>query len=356
MMNSRALVLFAVLFGALLSAFPSASASAATDDSGDGRTTWSIQPAAVGGPDGRVSLRHTIEPGDEAVDYVTISNLSGRAAAFDVYPSDGIVTGEGQFDLLSAGTAPTDSGSWIAVGDPTDTAAETGAVHRVEIDADSAVTLPVTVRVPADATPGDHPAGLVASLVQEDAGEVMFDTRVGVRLHLRVAGDLAPELTVRDVATAYSPSWNPFAPGTLRVDYVVANSGNVRLGADIRADGSGPFGMVPYAGLGAGVREVLPGQGTTGSVEIDVWPTGLLNGTVSVTPLVVGEDDVSAEIDVATAAHTTWAVPWAQALLLAALVAVVLLMRSIHRRRERQVEARIEAAVAGRLSGAENGV
>ncbi|MEK8227936.1 hypothetical protein NKG05_20355 [Oerskovia sp. M15] len=48
---------------------------------------------------------------------MTVTNFSDHPATFDVYASDGVVTADGQFDLLAAGTTPTDGGSWITLGE-----------------------------------------------------------------------------------------------------------------------------------------------------------------------------------------------------------------------------------------------
>ncbi len=117
--------------------------------------------------------------------------------------------------------------------------------------------------MPADATPGDHPAGVVAApaRAEGDGSAVAFDTRVGARLHLRVAGDLAPALALTDLRATYEPSWNPFAPGALRVEYSLANEGNVRLGADTQAGVAGLFGWNASEVVAPAQREVLPGSG-----------------------------------------------------------------------------------------------
>ncbi|WP_069387674.1 COG1470 family protein [Cellulosimicrobium cellulans] len=320
-------------------------AETAGDDAA-ARTTWAIEPATADGPDGRVSLRHVVDPGGEVTDHVALRNFSDRAVTFDVYASDGIVTADGLFDLLPAGTEAVDAGSWIAIGDATGALGEPGQPRQVEVGPQATVTLPVAVRVPAEATPGDHPAGIVASLSREDASGVQMETRVGARLHLRVAGDVEPALAVTDVRTTWTPSWNPFAPGELRVDYVVENTGNVRLGADVAATGSGPFGWAGHEGAGTAQREVLPRQEAAGVVVVDAWPLGRLTGDVTATPLVVGDDEVSARLVQTGASYALWAVPWLHLAILALVVGGVLGVRQLRRRREARTQARIDAAVA----------
>jgi hypothetical protein len=337
---------------ALLTALllPTAPAAAAADPDADPaatRTTWSLEPAVTEtAPDRRVSFRHAVDPGSEVGDTVTLTNFSDHPATFDVYAGDGVVTADGQFDLPPTGTAPAGAGSWIVLGDAAGTLGEPGAVQRVEVAPGAEVALPFVVRVPDDATPGDHPAGIVAALATDTAAGVAMDSRVGARLHLRVTGELAPALTVRDVRSTYTPSWNPFAPGILRLDYTVANTGNVRLGATAAASAAGPFGVAGASAAGAGLREVLPGQTAGGRVEVEAWPVVRLAGDVAVTPAVVGEDEVTAALTAAGSGWSAWAVPWVQLGLVLLLVGGVLAVRGLRHRREAATRRRIAAAVA----------
>ncbi|MFD6092446.1 WxL protein peptidoglycan domain-containing protein [Oerskovia sp. NPDC060338] len=324
-------------------------AAATASDEPATRTTWAVEPATAEGPDGRVSYRLTVDPGGQAVEHVTVTNFSDHPATFDVYASDGVVTADGQFDLLAAGTTPTDGGSWITLGEG-ETA---GPTQRVEIAAESSATIPFTVVVPADATPGDHPAGVVAApaRAEGDGSTVTFDTRVGARLHLRVAGDLAPALALTDVRATYEPSWNPFAPGSVRVEYTVANEGNVRLGADTQAGVAGLFGWNAREVVAPAQREVLPGQEAGGSVVLDgVWPLGKVSGDLTTTPLVVGDDVVDVALSPTMTSYGAWALPWVQLGSLLVLVGLVLGVLRARRRREARTQARIEAAVAARAA------
>ncbi|MFE4464932.1 WxL protein peptidoglycan domain-containing protein [Oerskovia sp. NPDC056781] len=343
-----AVLLAACLLTGVLAA--PASAFAATADPAT-RTTWAVEPATADGPDGRVSFRLTVDPGGLASDHVTVTNFSDHPATFDVYASDGVVTADGQFDLLPAGTTPVDGGAWITLGEG-DAA---GPTQRVEVPAESSVTVPFAVAVPADATPGDHPAGVVAALARPegDGSAVMFDTRVGARVHLRVAGDLVPALALTDVRATYEPSWNPFAPGAVRVAYTVANEGNVRLGADTQVAGSGLFGWNARDVVAPAQREVLPGQETSGSVVLDgVWPLGKVSGHLTTTPLVVGDDVVEVALAPVTGTYVAWTLPWVQLGTLLVLVGAVLAVLRARRRREARTQARIDAAVASRTGTA----
>lgn len=57
---------------------------------------------------------------------------------------------------------------------------------------------------------------------------IYLDQRIGARVHIRLAGDVRPELTVTQVAADYAGSLNPFSRGTAVVTYRVTNTGNVR--------------------------------------------------------------------------------------------------------------------------------
>lgn len=286
-------------------------AHAATD------VRWSVVPADEGGPDGRVSLRHVLDPGTTVEDAVAVTNLGDSPATFTVSAGDGRVGADGAFDVGD----PLDSGAWVSIAGVDDGGA-------LPLDAGETRVLPVTVTTPPDALPGDHPAGIVVAVSQVE-GTTTLTHRVGVRLHLRVAGEVVPALDVVDVTTRWEPSWIPFAPGTLHVDYVATNTGDVRLGATATVDVDGrsdPREPAPIA-------EVLPRTTATGSVEVEVWPFPLTRGDLVVTPLVVGDDAVSAPgpVSLAVSAATP---SWTGLAALALATALVLLARR-HRRGRR---------------------
>jgi len=342
----RLLVAAAFVVGAL----PASAALATTggEDVAAG-TTWALEPATDDDAAGRVSIRHEIEPGESVSDAVVVSNLSAHDATFAVYAGDGLVDDEGNFDILPAETAPSDGGAWVEIGEVEGATPRPGGGIVVEVPASSSTRVPLEITVPADATPGDHPAGVVAELVQGGAASLQVSSRVGVRLHLRVAGDVVAELSPT-VEARWSPSWNPFAPGTVTVDYTVENTGNVRVGADVAATVTGPFGAGGGSATGER-REVLPGQAASGTVHItEVWPLFRAAGELVASPGVVGEDDVDAALLPSTVTFQVWTVPWPQLLLLALLVATAVLVVRARRRAAARVQARIDAAVAAAVS------
>jgi len=324
--------------------------AAAAEDSG-GATTWSIQPTGADGADARVSLRHTIDPGSSASDSVTVTNFSAQPASFSVYASDGIISDSGDFDLLAPEETPTDGGSWVSVEPVEGSTPRPGGGQVITLGPEAAVTLPVTIAVPADASPGDHPAGIVAELVQDDGDAVQMTSRVGVRVHLRVAGDVVATVMPEDVTATWHPSWNPFAPGVVQVQYALVNEGNVRLGAATATGVAGSFGLGASSATQE-TREILPGRRAVSSVELTGWPLVFGWGEVTVTPLVVGEDEIAAPTETASTTFTVWTIPWAQLALLALLVIVFLAIRRQRLRSRSLMQARIDAAVAEAVAGA----
>lgn len=309
-----------------------------------GTVTWALQPANSDGPDGRVSLRHEVAAGGSVVDAVALTNYSEAPASFELYAGAGTVTGGGDFDIVRPERGATTDASWVTVG-PLDGATSVPGGLRLELPASSTVVVPISVRVPANATPGDHPVGVVAELVSGDDA-VRLAARVGVRLHLRVTGDVVPRVAPTQVRAIWEPSWNPFAPGTVRLEYELANEGNVRLGAGADVTVSGPFGLGATTGPGAQLREVLPGQSLPATAQVEAWPLVRSTATVTVAPSVVGEDDVDAALLPATVTVGVWTVPWSQMALILLLVGGVLLVRRLRRRAAARTQARIDAAVA----------
>ena len=317
-------------------------------------TTWALQPATPDGPDGRVSLRHVIDGGARVDDLLALTNFGAEPASFAVYASDGTITTDGNFDLISSDEEATDGGSWITIA-PIDgsTPRDDGGIV-VSVAPQTTLAVPVQISVPANATPGDHPAGIVAELVPDDATSVQLASRVGVRAHIRVSGEIVAELAAEGVSATFTPSWNPFAPGTVTLTYALTNAGNVRLGAQSLTTVGGPFGIAATE-TSSEQREVLPGQAATTTVEIATWPTFFRWGDISSTPTAVGEDEIEGTLVTSTAPFTVWTIPWAQLILLALVVGLFFLIRTLRARSRDRMQARIDAAVAAATAAAAAG-
>ncbi|MDD7930604.1 hypothetical protein PUW81_011465 [Microbacterium sp. NM3R9] len=322
----------------ILAAAPASSAAVVTEAVEPPAVEWGVVPADDAGPDGRVSLRHVVDPGTSVRDAIAVTNHSAEDAAFAVATGDGVVGTDGAFDVRT--DDPAAGGAWLQV-DGLDGGALTLASGETRV-------LPVTIAVPADATPGDHPAGIVVALSTEDAG-VTLTHRVGVRVHLQVAGEIAPALRVDAATASYSPSWVPFAPGTLTVEYRVTNTGNVRFGASAAADASGPLGLMPGAGTGEAF-EVLPGGTATQRIEVPLAPMFFAAGEVTVTPVSLGDDRVPLP-EAASAGFSTPAVPWSSLAVVMLGAGIAALVAMLVVRGRGRTQRRIDAAVAADRAG-----
>jgi hypothetical protein len=280
-----------------------------------------VAPADRNGPAGRISLRHELDPGASVKDAIAVTNLSQAPVEFVVETGAGQVGAQGTFDIDESNV--TGVGGWIAVAGLTD--------GKVVLEAGETRVLSLTITVPEDATPGDHPAGVTVGVSQGE--DVTVTHRVGVRLHLRVAGEIQPELRLTVSEARFSPSWLPFAPGKLLVDYRIENVGNVRLGANVAVEAAGPLGLGATATELDPLDELLPGESVERSAEIAAPTLFWLRATLTATPTVVGEDDVP-PADAASAATSLPAVSPTGVALLAALAtgAAVTIIRLRRRR------------------------
>jgi hypothetical protein len=229
-------------------------------------------------------------------DAIAVTNLGEAPATYTVSVGTGVIGADGAFDIAeSAGGA----GEWVTVHG-VDGSTLTVEPGRTEV-------LPVTVAVPADALPGDHPAGIAVGIVAGD--DVTVHHRVGVRVHVRVSGEVNANLAVRTLRATFTPSLIPFWPGTLRLDYQVENTGNVRLGATGTARAHGPFGWGAASQPIDEVRELLPGEAAPLSLTMSASPILSLIGDVDIAPRAVGEDEIDPPAAV-TATFTSTAISW----------------------------------------------
>lgn len=171
------------------------------------------------------------------------------ANEFDISGADGTVSSDGDFDVLPPGEESVDIGTWIEIQP--------------------------TITVPADATPGDHPGGIVAGVSRgtgtAEGPRVGFNTRVGVRIHLRVTGEIEPAVTISALESTYDASWNPFVPGSVHTRYTVTNTGNVRVGSSQQADIAGLFGIPTGAETGPGAWSVSSGRSCRARARRSMW-------------------------------------------------------------------------------------
>ncbi|GAB3162008.1 hypothetical protein GCM10027059_13650 [Myceligenerans halotolerans] len=301
----------------------------------DDDLTWSLAPADNRQGTDRANYAYEVEPGDVIRDAVVVTNRSAVPLELAVYGTDAFTTPDGHLDLLPAGEPAIGLGTWLSFGD---SSATLGPGESAEI--------PFMLRVPGDAGPGDHSGGVVTSLTQAVGDtSLTVDRRLALRVHARVAGELAPGLEVSDVRVSTASSLNPVGMVTSTVTYTLTNTGNARLVPSETVSVTGPAGVFPVTWSGD-LDEILPGSSTERTVEVHgVRPAVRAEATVEVNGAVAGIGGGAASAQGAVAG---WAVPWA---LLGLVVVVtggaVLGPVMVSRRRARSTPG-LPSAVAGR--------
>jgi hypothetical protein len=314
----------------------------------DATAAWSVGPAdAAGAADSRTRLELQADPGTSVQDHLVISNASTVERTFSVYGADAFNTGSGGYDLKPAATPAVDVGSWVTVDTPI-----------VTIPALSSAVVAVTVAVPAGAAPGDHPGGIAVSMANPapDAQGVVVDTRVAVRLNLRVSGELTPALTVRGVHASYGSTWMPFGAAPTTVRYDVSNTGNVKIIGKPRARITGPFGVRLAEVEADSTREILPGQTiTVESVVPGVEPLVLATAVIDVDMAAAPGPDTEIPLVSTSARSTFLAVSWAGLALLALVAgAAWFVVREVRRRRREGEELWATMIAEARATGADS--
>jgi hypothetical protein len=304
--------------------------------------SWSVGPVNDAAGAARANFSYEVDPGSVLQDSIVVSNDGSADLTLDVYPADAFTTREGNIDVLTSGEPSVDGGSWVAVS-----ATEIILVPGQE------VVVPFTVTVPADARPGDHPAGIVTSLRSDDpAAQVQLDRRLGSRMQIRVSGDLVPALEISAPQVTFDGEWNPFASGSVTVDYTLTNTGNTRVTAATAVAMSGPLGIAGVSTASRQLPEVLPGSTIDVSETLDgIAALGWLSGTVTVLPSSVGFGATAMEpvIPVIEMAAIPYATLLILALVLAVVVTAVLIVRS--RRSAAAVQGSVKVGPAHAVGG-----
>lgn len=331
---TRAVVI--LLAGAALLPLPApAAARAAADD-----FTWTVQPSGPTGPTERSQFVYDLRPGQRIDDHVAVTNLSKKALVLTAYATDAATTADGAFTLLPASRAAGDAGRWIAL-----------PKKQYTVGPGKRLILPFRLTVPKGASPGDHAAGVIASVTERRADgsgqQVNVDRRVAARVYLRVIGPVVPAVQITAVRTTFANPLVPFTRGSASVTYRIRNTGNVRVGGPVTVRTTGPFGV----GLSGSGRRQLPDLLPGAEVELTdrlerVVPAAMITGTVTL-DAVTSEGQLPAQ----TRTATVWSIPWT-GLALVLLAALAAARRFRSRRASGMLPGRSGPAPAGTVSSA----
>ena len=336
--------------GAAAAAERSSSAGRGAQDGG--LVTFGIGPAGPDRPDQRPYLEYGVQPGSVVLDHVAVVNQSAVPLTLAVYPGDAVNSEGGGLDITQRAQRNQDLGAWVTVGkavasgtlDPTSRSQTTVTVPPQSARTGrGTVIVPVRIAVPADAGPGDHVGGIATALLARGANptsqNIDLEQRVVARVYVRVAGPLAPELSVDVLDAEHAGGPGLGTAGTVRMTYRITNNGNVRLGAASRVDVRGPFGLGARFVEGEVVDELVPGGSAVLTVTVpDVRPTIRTSARVLVRAVPAPGAELP-DTAGATARAGLWSLTWQQAVVLALAVLVVLLLL-LRRRRRRHRGAR----------------
>lgn len=327
---SAAALAVALTAAALLAA--NAAAAQETTEEEPAAVTWGVNPSSQDGPDGRAAFDYELDPGETLIDFVGVSNFGTEPITVDLYASDAYTTETGTFDLLPSDQDPVDVGSWVGFNEP-----------QLVIAPQTRLDVPFALTVPADATPGDHVGGIVAAVTETatdaSGNEIMVERRVGARIHLRVNGELEPNLVPEADDEAFHYTWNPVEPGSMTFEYTVENTGNVRLQGILVARVSGPWGLLKEEFTVAELPQILPGDRYEGTARLEgVWPLMYEHLDLTVRPEVANEADVGMRLASRSDETGLWAPPWAQLAVVALIVlALWIWLKARKRKRGRTV-------------------
>jgi hypothetical protein len=322
-------------------AAPSRVTSVPADDTNADGLVWSVKPTDNAIGTGRPNFGYRADPGASVQDSLDVTNRGDATLTLAVHAADAFTPQGGGIDLLPEGRKSVDVGSWISLGG-----------DSITLDPQQTVTVPFTLTVPTDATPGDHAGGIVTTITS-GSGTLAVERRLGSRLLVRVSGDLAPRLGLSGLSVDYGTQFDPFSPATATVTYTVANTGNVRLDAHPAIVVSGPFGMLRRAVATEDLGELLPGNSRRFQVHVPaVWAFFHLSARVTLEPFPSNPNDSASQLDLSTvsASTATFALNWGQAILFLVVAALVLAGLRWRRRRARRVQASIDDAVRKALA------
>jgi len=314
----------------------------------DGDASWAVRTASTSLGSDRSRFDYQVNPGDGLDDALVVANHGAEPITLRLYAADGFTTDAGDLDVLTPDKASRGVGAWVV---PTQ--------GSVTVAPEQSVEVPFRVVVPRGAAPGDYTGAVVTSLADPgtEAG-VSVDRRLGIRVDIRVAGTLAPAMTVEDPRVSFDGSG--VLDGDATVTYTLHNTGTTTLSAHQAVGVSGPFGwFATDAGEVADPPELLPGERWTVTVPVrDVAAAVRLAATVTVLPVLVDASGSTTTLDPVVARAGGWALPWVVLGAVVALVALVAVLVVAGRRRRRAAEARrvraaVEAALAERAEGRE---
>lgn len=307
--------------------------------------TWTVRTGDTDLGSGRSSFSYVLNPGASVTDELVIANRGTEALTLNIYAADGFTNDSGALDVRG-NEGSVGIGAWTK-----------GKKQTVTVTAGKTATVPFTVAVPNNAIPGDYVGGILTTLTQPDSATgVNVDRRLGVRIAVRVGGDIVPRLSVEDAHLDWSGALNPLAVGDATLTYRVHNTGNSIINSVSTTQIAGPFGWFPSQVVTTDVTpDLLPGESWTVTVTVpNIWALLWLTSTSSVTPSTTDMAGSTTSLQPITVATSTLGVPWVSLIVLLVIALAVffgirffLARRRLRLDRERvRIHAAVERALA----------
>lgn len=322
-----------------------------------GLVSFGIAPSGPERPDDRPFLQVGAAPGSVIYEHVALINQGDEPIELHVYAGD-VVNADSGLAVTPRAEESAGAGAWVGFG----------GLEKVVVPAQTPesgygyAVVPFTVTIPTNAEPGDHSAGIVASLITvgrggENAPSIELEQRVAARVYISVDGAAKPGLEVVGVDAEYAQG-ALVGRGSVEVSYTIRNTGNVRMAVEPAVEVAGPFGLLAESADGERVDELLPGSEVRQTVTVEgVWPLVREDVTVSAVAM-AAPGGAEPGLGTVTATAVVWAIPWVVLMLLLLLVGLVTVwLRRRHRRpkgrRVAQGKGRRAAVVTGAPAGGE---
>ena len=238
-------------------ATPATSSGGTAATSGQNQTpAWSFVPLSQSANFLSRSAVHLLAgPGQTVSDTAVLTNYSSNTLDFDVYGSDAYNTKRlGVFTLNPPNVKPTDVGSWINL-----------PVNQYNLPPKTTTEFHFEVKVPINATPGDHAGGIVAlnlapNTTPQSGTSVAVQRGEGIAVYVRVPGPLHPGVAAANVGATYSSSPLGFGSSWAQVHYQVVNTGNEVLNGKVQASATDIFGSTVHTFKPVAITALIPGQ------------------------------------------------------------------------------------------------
>lgn len=195
---------------------------------------------------------HTLTPGTSQEEGVLLVNNSADKKTLLVYGVDSIVSSGGAFACRQFSEAKEGVGAWLEL-----------EKAEVELNPGASELIPFNIKVPADASVGEHNGCIVIQEKKEEGGEqagVNLSFRTGLRVAVSIPGDIVRELAI------VSFSLERGKQGSIILTPELENRGNVSIDADVKIITKNIFGLEKVEQ--GGEFPILRDQSSTWNFEV----------------------------------------------------------------------------------------